>query len=53
MQARVVKTTRWRPDEWDLVEAKAEAAGMTASEYIRAKALNLPLTMRWHHRHAA
>jgi hypothetical protein len=39
----VIGTTRWRVDDWRLVKAKAKAAGLSYSEYIRAKALNRPL----------
>lgn len=47
-KARVVKTTRWSLDEWRVILQKAAAARVTPSEYVRAKALNLPpMLMRW------
>jgi hypothetical protein len=36
----VVKQNRWTADEWAEVERKAEAAGITPSEYIRAATLS-------------
>ncbi len=47
-KARVVKTTRWSPEEWQEVIRKAKAARVNTSEYVRAKALNIPpMLMRW------
>jgi hypothetical protein len=44
--ARVVKTARWAPDEWAVVQQKARLARLSESEYIRCKVLNLLLAPR-------
>ena len=36
----IVKQVRWTAEEWAEVERKAESAGKTPSEYIRAATLS-------------
>lgn len=36
----VIKQVRWTADEWAEVERKAEAVGITPSDYIRAATLS-------------
>ena len=39
---RLVKTTRWTHDEWELITYKADMLKMSPSEYVRRKALDTP-----------
>lgn len=39
---RLVKAVRWNAEEWAVVEHHARKMGMTASQFVRARALGTP-----------
>lgn len=38
-ERRIIKSIKFAPVEWEIVKQKADQLGLTASEYIRKKAL--------------
>jgi hypothetical protein len=45
----VIRSTRYTPEEWQIVQERADAAGLSPSRYMRHAALGTPLGRRANH----